>query len=65
MDGPSLTKFIYKYYKHINTPMIAPLDARTRQFYMEMGYSEQQVIKAHEYAIRKKIDILDALGMQL
>lgn len=45
--------------------MIAPLDARTRQFYMEMGYSEQQVLKAHEYALRKKIDILDALAMQL
>lgn len=45
--------------------MIAPIDTRTRQFYMEMGYSEQQVLKAHEYAIRKKIDILDALNMQL
>jgi len=44
--------------------MISPLDPRTRQFYMEMGYSEQQVLRAHEYSIRKKIDILDALSMQ-
>ncbi len=45
--------------------MIGPLDPRTRQFYMEMGYSEQQVVRAYEYAVRKKIDILDALNMQL
>jgi hypothetical protein len=31
---------------------------------MEMGYSEQQIIKAYEYSIRKKIDILDALSQQ-
>ena len=44
--------------------MISPLDPRSLQFYMEMGYSEQQVLRAHEYSIRKKIDILDALSMQ-
>ena len=48
----------------IEPSMISPLDPRTRQFYMEMGYTEQQVLRAHEYSIRKKIDILDALGMQ-
>ena len=43
--------------------MISPLDPMTRHFYLEMGYSEQQVTRAHEYAIRKKIDILDALNL--
>jgi hypothetical protein len=32
---------------------------------MEMGYSEQQVARAHEHSVRKKIDILDALAMQI
>lgn len=45
--------------------MIAPLDAKTKHFYMEMGYSEQQVIKAYEYSQRKKVDILDAFSLML
>lgn len=43
--------------------MIAPLDPRTMQFYMEMGYSEQQVRRAYDYSIRKQVDILDALAV--
>lgn len=31
---------------------------------MEIGYSEPQIIKAYEYSIRNKIDILDALSVQ-
>lgn len=42
--------------------MIAPMDPQTRQFYVEMGYSEQQVTRAYEYSIRNKIDILDVLA---
>ena len=45
--------------------MIAPLDPKTKHFYMEMGYSEQQVIKAYEYSQRKKVDMLDALSLML
>jgi hypothetical protein len=43
---------------------ISPMDPQTKKFYMEIGYSEQQIIKAYEYSIRKKIDILDALSQQ-
>ncbi len=38
------------------------MDAKTKHFYMEMGYSEQQVSKAFEYSQRKKVDMLDALS---
>lgn len=41
------------------------MDATTKHFYMEMGYSEQQVLKAYEYSQRKKVDILDALSLLL
>jgi hypothetical protein len=42
--------------------MIQPIDPRTKQFYMEMGYTEQQVIRAYEYSLKKQVDILDALA---
>ena len=59
MDENDSIGFDVKY----NREMIAPLDPRTLQFYMEMGYSEQQVRRAYDYSVRKQVDILDALAV--
>jgi len=45
--------------------MNSVLDPQTKKFYIEMGYSEQQVLRAYEYSKKNNIDILDALSMNL
>lgn len=44
--------------------MIPPLDPKTKQFYLEMGYSEQQIRQAFETAKNLGVDFVDALTMQ-
>ena len=39
------------------------LDNNTRQFYLSMGYSEPQIVKALEQSQRLGIDVLDALNL--
>lgn len=43
--------------------MIAPLDPRTKKFYLEMGYSEKQIQQAFECSRSTGVDMLDALAM--
>ncbi len=43
--------------------MIAPLDPKTKKFYLEMGYSERQVQQAFECSRNTGVDMLDALAM--
>jgi hypothetical protein len=38
------------------------LDSKTKRFYVEMGYTEAQVLRAYDYAQRYNLDILDALN---
>ena len=42
--------------------MIA-LDPATRQFYLDMGYTEPQIAKAYDQSQRLGIDVLDALNL--
>lgn len=43
--------------------MIPPLDPQTKKFYMEMGNTEQQVLRAYEYSKRNKVEMFDALAI--
>lgn len=39
------------------------IDPATRQFYIDMGYSEPQISKAFDQSQRLGIDVLDALNL--
>ena len=39
------------------------IDPATRQFYLDMGYSEAQIHKAFDQSQRLGIDVLDALNL--
>lgn len=43
--------------------MIPPIDPQTKQFYLEMGYSEQQIYQAFQCSKNTGIDFLDALAI--
>jgi hypothetical protein len=43
--------------------MLPSLDPKIKRFYLEMGFNEKQIQRAHEYCQRNGADMLDALNM--
>ena len=43
--------------------MLPSIDPKIKRFYLEMGFTDKQIQRAHEYCQRNGADMLDALNM--